>query len=121
MNRAVPVLPIEDMEAAKAFYVDGLGFNVLYEAPDASDPSKTFLMGLERDGMRINLDSPMTGHGRNACVDLEVGDVDAFYAEWSAKVEIPHPPKNEPWGSRTFGMLDPSGNTIFVLGPTVDE
>ena len=27
------------------------------------------------------------------------------------------PPKNEEWGARTFDLLDPSGNTLFVIGP----
>jgi hypothetical protein len=27
------------------------------------------------------------------------------------------PPKSEEWGARTFDLLDPSGNTLFVIGP----
>jgi uncharacterized glyoxalase superfamily protein PhnB len=27
-------------------------------------------------------------------------------------------PTDEPWGARTFDLLDPFGNTIFVIGPT---
>jgi hypothetical protein len=26
-------------------------------------------------------------------------------------------PKNESWGARTFDVIDPFGNTIFVMGP----
>jgi hypothetical protein len=26
-------------------------------------------------------------------------------------------PKDEEWGARTFDLLDPSPNTIFVMGP----
>jgi catechol 2,3-dioxygenase-like lactoylglutathione lyase family enzyme len=32
MERAILILPTEDLKAAKAFYVDGLGFRVTFEA-----------------------------------------------------------------------------------------
>ena len=53
----------------------------------------------------------------NACVALEVEDADAYFTEWSRKVEVLRPPRNEPWGARTFDLLDPFGNTLFVMGP----
>jgi uncharacterized glyoxalase superfamily protein PhnB len=59
----------------------------------------------------------MSGHGREACVSLEVTSADAYYHEWRDKVEIRRPPKDEPWGARTFDVIDPFGNTIFVIGP----
>jgi len=114
MERAVPILPSDDLGMAKAFYVDGLGFRVAFEA---SDDGRTGLLGLERGGIRLTLDCPMDGHGRNACVSLEVNDVDAYYREWSARVPVRRSPHDEDWGARTFDLLDPSGNTIFVMGP----
>lgn len=118
MERAIPILPAEDLSVAKNYYVDGLGFRVAFEA---SDDGRTGLLGLERGGIRLTLDSPMDGHGRNACVSLEVDDADAYYREWSAKVDVLHPPKDEAWGARTFDLLDPSGNTIFVMGPVASH
>jgi len=114
MERAIPILPAEDLAAAKTFYVDGLGFRVAFEA---SEDGRTGLLGLERGTIRLTLDSPMHGHGRNACVSLEVNDADAYYREWSTKVAVLRQPRNEDWGARTFDLLDPFGNTIFVMGP----
>jgi catechol 2,3-dioxygenase-like lactoylglutathione lyase family enzyme len=114
MERAIPILPTDDLAAAKAFYVDGLGFRVTFEA---SEDGRTGLLGLERGTIQLTLDSPMDGHGRNACVSLHVDDADAYYREWSAKVAVLRPPRDEDWGARTFDLLDPSGNTIFVMGP----
>ncbi len=114
MERAVPILPTDDLRLAKTFYVDRLGFRVTFEA---SDDGHSRLLGIERGGIQITLDSPMQGHGRNACVALHVDDADAYYREWSAKADVLRPPKNEDWGARTFDLLDPSGNTIFVMGP----
>ena len=115
MERAIPILPADDLAVAKDFYVSKLGFQVVFEA---SDDGKTGLLGLKRGTIQITLDSPMDGHGRNACVSLEVESADAYFEEWSRNVDVPRQPEAEPWGARTFDLLDPFGNTIFVLEPT---
>ena len=112
MNIAVPILPSSNLAIAKQFYVNSLGFRVIFES---SEDGSTGLIGLERDGMRINLDSPMDGHGRIACVGLEVGDIAALHAEWSQNVKMLQVPREEPWGAQTFELQDPDDNTIFVL------
>jgi uncharacterized glyoxalase superfamily protein PhnB len=114
MEQAVPILPVDDLGAAKEFYVQRLGFQVLYEA---SDDGRTGILGLARGTIRITLDCPMAGHGRDACVSLLVENADAYYDEWKQQVEIRTPPKNESWDGRTFDVIDPFGNTIFVIGP----
>ena len=115
MERAIPILPVEDLDVAKEFYVDRLGFGVRFEH---RGEGRNGLLGVERGTIWLTLDCPMTGHGREACVSLQVENADAYYDEWSTRVEIPRPPKNEYWGARTFGVTDPFGNTIFVMGPT---
>ena len=117
MERAVPVIPVDDLTRAKQFYVDGLGFEVSFEA---SEDGKSGLLGVRRGSIAITLDSPMDGHGRNACVSLEVESADRYYEEWSRRVSVKRPPKNEEWGARTFSVTDPFGNTLFVMGPTTD-
>ena len=66
MERAIPILPTNDLAAAKAFYVDGLGSVAVHRA-------------IERRFDRAPVEMP-------AC-------------------------------RRTFDLLDPSGNTLFVIGP----
>ena len=114
MERATPILPADDLSAAKSFYVDRLGFNIRFEA---SEDGRNGLLGLQRGTIYLTLDSPMSGHGREACVSLEVEDADAYYHEWRNRVEVKRPPKDEDWGARTFDLIDPFGNTIFVMGP----
>lgn len=114
MERAVPVLPADDLRAAKEFYVDRLGFSIRFEA---TDDGVNGLLGVDRGPISLTLDCPMSGHGREACVSLEVESADAYYEEWRERVEIRRAPKNEPWGARTFDVIDPFGNTIFVMGP----
>jgi uncharacterized glyoxalase superfamily protein PhnB len=114
MERATPILPADDLNAAKSFYVDRLGFSIRFEV---SEDGKNGLLGLQRGTIYLTLDSPMSGHGREACVSLEVEDADAYYHEWRNRVEVKRPPKDEDWGARTFDLIDPFGNTIFVIGP----
>jgi len=114
VDKAVPILPTDDLEVARRFYVDGLGFTVRF---DASEDGHSGLLGVQRGGIQLTLDCPMDGHGRAAAVALEVGDADALYAEWSPRVPVATAPHDEPWGARTFGLRDPSGNTLFVIGP----
>ena len=114
MERAVPILPVNDLHIAKEFYVNGLGFNVRFEA--AGDGTNG-LLGVDRGTISLTLDCPMSGHGRDACVALQVDDVDAYYNEWRNRVTIKRPPANEPWGARTFDLIDPFGNTLFIMGP----
>lgn len=78
MERAVPILPADDLTAAKHFYVDTLGFRVTFEESDA----RHGIMGVERGTISITIDAPMSGHGREACVSLHVSDADRYYREW---------------------------------------
>ena len=63
MERAVPVLPVENLAQAKRFYVDGLGFEVTFEV---CNDDGSGLMGVKRGSIAITLDCPMSGHGRDA-------------------------------------------------------
>jgi uncharacterized glyoxalase superfamily protein PhnB len=118
LERAVPILPGDDLAAAKEFYVRRLGFDVAFEA---SEDGKNGIMGLKRGTIELTIDCPMSGHGRNACASLRVNNADAYYNQWRQKVEIRRPPMNEPWGGRTFGFQDPFGNSLFIIGPVIDE
>jgi catechol 2,3-dioxygenase-like lactoylglutathione lyase family enzyme len=114
MERAVPILPVDDLARAKQFYVEGLGFDVTFEY---HHDDRSGLLGVRRGAIAITLDCPMTGHGRDACVSLEVENADRYYDEWRQRVPVKRPPRNEDWGARTFDLIDPFGNTIFVIGP----
>lgn len=112
-EKAIAVLPGDSVAVAKAFYTR-LGFTVAWEF---SENGTDGLIGFERNGMEFTLDCPMSGHGRNACVTLRVADADRYYEEWKDRVNMKRAPVDEDWGARTFGITDPFGNTIFVIGP----
>ena len=74
-------------------------------------------MGIRKGTIELTIDCPMSGHGRKACASLRVNSADAWYEDWRERVAIKRPPRNESWGARTFGVTDPFGNSIFVIGP----
>jgi uncharacterized glyoxalase superfamily protein PhnB len=119
VKRAIPILPIDDPQEAIKFFVQRLGFKVIFEVSYPHDPGEGTIIGLERGNTRLHLDSPMPSHGRDARVYLDVKDADALYEEWQSKIEIRKPPQNQPWGARTFDVIDPFGNSLFVVGPIV--
>lgn len=114
MERAIPVLPADDLGVAREFYVDALGFQVRFEA---TTDGQTGILGLQRGTIYLTIDAPMPGHGREACVSLQVESADQYYNEWQSRVPIGRAPRDEPWGARTFDLIDPFGNTLFVMGP----
>lgn len=118
IERAIPILPGDDLAVAKEFYVERLGFTVQFEA---TEDGRNGIMGVTRGTIELTIDCPMSGHGRDACASLRVNDADALYREWREQVAIERPPVNEEWGGRTFGVQDPFGNSIFVIGPVVEE
>ena len=118
VERAIPVLPVDDLAQARRFYVDILGFREVFRAHYPHQPEEGTILGVERGGLRIHLDCPMPGHGRNACAVLEVEDADALHKEWHERVGTDSAPQTQTWGSRTFDLVDPFGNTLFVIGPS---
>lgn len=88
MERAIPILPIDDPGAAKRFYVESLGFSLVFEAHYGHRPDEGTIIGLERGSARIHLDSPMSGHGREACVYLE--EANAALPEEVVRAALPY-------------------------------
>jgi len=39
----------------------------------------------------------------------------------AARTTVRRPPRDEEWGGRTFDLVDPFGNTIFVIGPPLES
>jgi hypothetical protein len=89
-NERYRFFPPKTWQLRRLSYVGRLGFRVIFEA---SEDGRSGLLGVERGKIQMTLDSPMKGHGRNACVALQVYDADAYHHEWSAKVHVLRAPK----------------------------
>jgi predicted lactoylglutathione lyase len=60
MERAVPILPADDLSVARKFY-ETLGFHTTFEA---TADGRSGIMGVERGGIALTIDAPMSGPPR---------------------------------------------------------
>jgi catechol 2,3-dioxygenase-like lactoylglutathione lyase family enzyme len=113
MQQVMPTLRITDYEASKAFYVDGLGFQIDWE--HRFEPHFPVFMQVSREGLAFFLtehtgDCPVGG-----LVHLYVPDVDAWYAECQRRsISVMEPPDEYLPGLRSMTIVDPDGNKLHV-------
>ena len=122
----VPELGCVDLARSLAFYVDVLGWRVLYQRPEQH------FAYLEREGAQVMLEQkqatlPPPGLPRDATTHLQiaVSDVDALRARLAAAAVDPFREIEERWyrrdglllGLRQFYVMDPDGYLLrFVQG-----
>ena len=113
---AALTLFVEDLEAAKRFYVEVFGLPVHWE--DANSAVFVFgdtMVNLLDAGQAPGLVEPAAVAGRDAGVrfqlTLGVDDVDAVADELRRRgVELLNGPMDRPWGIRTASFRDPGGH-----------
>jgi uncharacterized glyoxalase superfamily protein PhnB len=116
IERSIPVLKIDDYERAKAFYIDWLGFETLFEW--RHEPGLPVYMGIKRGNLVLHL-TEHTGDvkGYGGAVN-QIENVHAFYEELRSKnSSIEDAPKSMPWGSTVFSLFDPFGNRLTFTTP----
>ncbi len=113
---AAVTLFVENLEAAKAFYVDVFGLPVVFE----DDASAVFKFGntlvnlLKTEPAQELIEPAAVGRldaGSRFQLTIEVDDVDAMCAELAKRsVELLNGPMDRPWGVRTASFRDPGGH-----------
>ena len=118
----VPELIVSDVERSVRFYVERLGFRVVYERR-----SERFAL-LERDGARLMLEQPLSRdrlypraelehpYGRGMNLEIEVDDAAAL----ASRFDAPLLPLEERWYARRddevhvrqFAIEDPDGYVL---------
>ena len=114
--RAVqPVLPVRDIAAALAFYIERLGFRFLF-GDRSGAPAYA---GVGRDGIELHLQwqaAEAFADGSAALGNLRfvVDDPDALLTEFCASgaVRSEVAVRDTAWGTREFGFRDPDGNGL---------
>jgi uncharacterized glyoxalase superfamily protein PhnB len=112
--QGAPVLHVENVEAAAAFYRDVLGFTW-----DFGDDAYAVVW---RDNSAIHFVRD-EGKGSPKGVHLFqwVRDVDAYFKEVAGRgAQVVAEPTNQPYGIREFRVRDPNGVEI-VFGQDVDH
>lgn len=110
-EKAIPVLRIFDLAAARAFYVDYLGFAVAWE--HRFEPDTPVYMAVRRGTVELHLSE----HHGDACpgstVFVPMEGLDALHVELAARGYRYARPGIETvdWG-RQMRIADPFGNTL---------
>ena len=111
VKRIVANIATEDVAAAKRFYQDILGLDVLMDhgwiATYGSSQKMSVQVSIASEG---GSGTPVPD------LSIEVDDLDtALQRMKKAKVAIEYGPADEPWGVRRFYVRDPFGRLINIL------
>ena len=107
---------VEDLAAAKQFYLDVFGLPVMFEDDNSAvfDFGNTIINLLDvRQAPSLIEPAAVAGldAGARHQFTIEVDDVDAMCAELAKRgVELLNGPMDRPWGIRTASFRDPGGH-----------
>ncbi|WP_139997434.1 VOC family protein [Paenibacillus paridis] len=111
VKRIVANIYTKDLDAAKCFYQDVLGLDVMMD----HGWIKTYGLN-EEMSIQISFASQGGSDAPTPDLSIEVDDVDAaFEGMKKAGFLIEYGPVNEPWGVRRFYVRDPFGKLINIL------
>lgn len=117
LTAAAFVLAVPDLAASAAFYRDVLGFTI----HELGDPGwRVFVRGacIIRAGHCPGALLPTQLGDHSYFAYLTVDDIDAYYAQVTAKgARILKPLRDEPWGWREFALQTGDGHRIMFGTP----
>jgi catechol 2,3-dioxygenase-like lactoylglutathione lyase family enzyme len=115
----------DDVDRSRRFYTDVLGGRVVFgPAPINVQLANSFIVinaggGPTDDKPTVNLETPPDPDRISSFLNIRVTDIDAVYAEWSARgAQFLTPPKQHAYEKRCY-IRDPDGHLIEV-GQTTD-
>jgi catechol 2,3-dioxygenase-like lactoylglutathione lyase family enzyme len=111
VKRIVANIETENIAAARSFYQDVLGLDILMDHGWITTYGSS-------DEMSVQISFMRQGGSGTPVPDLsiEVDDVDAALAAMKrAGFEIEYGPADEPWGVRRFFVRDPFGRLVNIL------
>jgi catechol 2,3-dioxygenase-like lactoylglutathione lyase family enzyme len=112
LRRVVPILRMFDVARAREFYLDYLGFRVVFE--HRFEPQLPLYMGIVRGDCVLHLSEHHGDSSPGAAVRIEVADLDAYCAELMDRPYRHARPQIAamPWGTRDMTLIDPCANRL---------
>jgi uncharacterized glyoxalase superfamily protein PhnB len=112
LTGAVPILRSFNEALMRDFYVNFLGFEVLFE--HRFEPGLPLYCAVRQGTCELHLSEHHGDATPGASLRIAVNDVDAFAAELLAKAKPYARPSvhDMPWGTRDFTVTDPFGNRL---------
>ena len=119
----------QDVERSRRFYTEVLGGSVVFSGEPSGEPTNVALSnswivisvggGPTDDKPAVTLEAPPDPDRVSSFLNIRVKDIEAVYAEWSARgANFLTPPKQHQYEIRCY-IRDPDGHLIEV-GQTTD-
>lgn len=121
LGGAVPILRSFDEARTRAFYLDFLGFELLFEHRFA--PDLPLYLAVARGDCVLHLSEHYGDATPGSAVRIPVDDVDAYMKSLRAKKfgnARPGEPEPTPWGSREITISDPANNRLTFFGAAAE-
>lgn len=120
LQQAVPILRIFDLDKAREFYVDYLGFTWDWE--HRFDPESPRYIQVSRDGVRLHLSEHHGDGTPGSALLVTIADARAIHEELRNRDYPMLNPgiESDPWGL-TVSVLDPFQNRITFHEPRAEE
>jgi catechol 2,3-dioxygenase-like lactoylglutathione lyase family enzyme len=116
LGAVIPVLRMFDVDKARQFYVDFLGFQVDWE--HRFEDGLPLYMQVSREGCVLHLSEHFGDGSPGASIRIAIEGLDAYCSELNAKRYRYARPgiETQPWG-REMKVGDPSGNRLIFYEP----
>lgn len=110
----IPVFRSADEARTRAWYLDFLGFDIVFE--HRFEPHMPLYMGVRLGECVLHLSEHKGDAVPGATIRVPLPDVTSYVAALAARSTAnakPGEPYETPWGTREMAVTDPSGNRII--------
>ncbi len=115
LMRVAPKLPVADLPAALVHYEQQLGFDVAITMPTGDYAI------VERDGVALHLFEDQARATSPGSIHIFTRGPDELDELTRRGARIIQPILPQPWGTRDFRAVDPSGNVLKFTEPQDDS
>jgi catechol 2,3-dioxygenase-like lactoylglutathione lyase family enzyme len=111
-KRWLPVLKVQDLQAAIDFYTGILGCTLHWRSPNDGG-GENCMLGFGDADLMLSTGSHLGGTPQfTGTLYLDMEGVEEFYERVKDRVELVWPLEVMEYGTREFGVRDPSGYTL---------
>ena len=120
VESAYPVIVTDGIGSCRDFYVRHFGFEVVFESSWfiylAAAGNPALGIAFMSSDHPSQPPGPEKFNGQGMFFTLQVADASAeFEKVRESGARIAYPLRDEPWGQRRFGLIDPSGTWVDVV------